>query len=274
MADEKNIDEILKSIDALLKEGGLENPSNKGAAGESSNTRADIATNDDEVPDFEISDAFTSIEDEADETDEPAVEAYSDEEAEPDEQQSEEDVQTGDTQAEEVQVEDVQTEVDSETDALSGQAIEQEHAVKRIVLSESMVVEDAPDLAFVGTEASIEENQPENGMLGEVYSDEPNSDDIALDDLSEDEVQNSAEYPESEDVALTELPESEEDDAPLGDAPELDMDALVEQITSEISARLQQQLPGMVAGMVAEALQKNLVAHASTDNESTDDTQN
>jgi len=269
MADDTNIDEILKSIDALLKEGGPEKGLDEGAGDQSSKTRGDIATNDDEVSDSEIPDATVSIGSAEDDADGPAVEAIDQgadehpeaEEAETDEQQLDEDVQAEDT---------------SEIDALSGQTLGQEHEVKRIVLSESMVIEDTPDLPLevAGTETAIEDDQPENRMLGEVYSDEPAPDHVAGNDLPENEDESSAESSGSKDISSPEVQENEDKDEPSVDTSELDMGDLVEQITSEISARLQQQLPGMVAGMVAEAMQKNLAARAAADDESTDDTQN
>jgi len=279
MADDTNIDEILKSIDALLKEGGLEKDSIAGAGEQGANTPLDIATNDDEVPGSEIPEASVPMENESDQTDEPAMEATDQaveahsgaDEAETDEQQPDED-----RQAEAAQVEDVQAELASEVDTPPGQTFEQKHETKRIVLSESMVVEDSPqNFAVAGNETAIEEDQPEDSMDGEAFSHD--SQDLAhgaADDFSEDEVEDSGESPESEGAAITEAPEREEGDAIPVDASEPDMHDLVEQITSEISVRLQQQLPGMVAGMVAEAMQKNLVAQANIDNESTDDTQN
>ena len=274
MADDTNIDEILKSIDALLKDGGLESHSDKGAAAQSSKTHGDIATNDDEVLDSEIPDASVPVENEEDEADASAEE--------PIDQEAEEH-----PQAEEAEM-DEQPEVDRETedalvagsseiDALSEDAFEQGHEVKRIVLSESMVVEDTPGLPLesAGIQTAIEEDLSGNRAHGEIFSDESNPDHITVDDFSEGEAESYAESPESEDLGSpTEVPENEQNDNPSVDTSELDVNKLVEQITSEISVRLQQQLPGMVAGMVAEAMQKNLAAHVANDNESTDDTQN
>jgi len=276
MADDTNIDEILKSIDALLKEGGPENDSDEVAVDQNSKTRGDIATNDDDASDSEIADAPISIEDEEDQTDSPAVEALDQapeehpqaEQADADEQQPEVDAQVEDAQAEDAEAEAVE-----EFDALSEQPFEQEPEVKRIMLSESMVVEDTPgpSLESADVEAAIEGDQPEHRPSSEVFSDEMNSEHVIADDLSEGQAD---EFQESEQFSSPEVADGEQTDDPAVDASELDINELVEQITADISARLQQQLPGMVAGLVAEAMQKNLAAQAATNHESTDDTQN
>jgi len=257
MADDTNIDEILKSIDALLKEGEAEDDSEQ-----KDKQRRDVATNDDEiVPDLE----GDKVGDES---------QVSQDEQHLSEQHADELQQAADA----ADMDDHPTNLSIEADIEEADTEEMEvppiaHAIgRRIVLSESMVVEDTPDRPFdvTGIQTAIEENQSENGALGEVFSDEPNPDLVAADYFAE----NSAEWPESEDSSSPEVPENEVKDDPSVDTSELDINELVEQITADISARLQQQLPGMVAGMVAEAMQKNLAAHAATDHESTDDTQN
>jgi len=269
MADDTNIDEILKSIDALLKEGGPENESDEGAAAQSSITRSDIATNDDDVSLPQTPDAPIAIEDAEDEAGPPDLEVMDQVSAE---QSEAEEAETYERPESDAQTEDGQAEDASESDIQSGQTLEHGHEVKRIVLSESMVVEDTPDLPLevAGVDTAIAGDQLEDRAPGEL-SDQPGAEYIAPDDLNEGEAD---EVGECEDTGSAELAENEEKGQLAVDTPELDMNQLVEQITAEISTRLQQQLPGMVAGMVAEALQKNLSARTDTDHESTDDTQN
>jgi len=264
MADNTNIDEILKSIDALLKEGNPENGSDQDVGDQSSKQRA---TNDDEVSDPEMPDASASIGNEKDEADAPAAETI---EHEPAEHQETDEAETDEAETDDQPSEDTQPEDVPEVDTTAGQAPEQGQGLKRIVLSEAMLVEDTPDLplAFATAENPTEDVQTDNSLSEESspeHGDQDESDESwepapsAL--LSDTEIQTQAGRAEVEDEAVA-------------DASALDMGRLIEQITAEISARLQQQLPGMVAGMVAEAMEKNLAAHAAPDDESTNDRQN
>ncbi len=259
MADNTNIDEILKSIDALLKEGGAENGSDQDVGDQSSKRQA---TNDDEVSDLEMPDASVSIQNEEDEADVLGVETIEDESAE---HQETNEAETGDQTSENIQHEDA-----SVVDTTAGQALEQGREVKRIVLSEAMLVRDTPDLllAFADAEDTTEEVQ-----AGSVLTDESSPEHVDEDESDASwEPAPSALLPDVEIQA--QAGQEEVEDEAVADAPALDTGRLIEQITAEISGRLQQQLPGMVAGMVAEAMEKNLVAHAAPGDKSTDDRQN
>lgn len=256
MADDTNIDDILKSIDALLKESEADQ-----ARGGSGKSRSHEAINDDEqethaqasaagdigeagdeeplpegrdeqVPDESHLSVLQQDGDAADMDDHPTnrtaeADTLPDEQA-PDEPHLSVLQQDGDA----ADMDDHPTNRLSVVDTLeSGTAVVPRPEVKRIVLSEDMLVEQTPDLlAFV-----------EQSVIEEVPAAEEDS---AVEEESADE----------EGFETAEQGDSEASDA----APPIDMELLVEQISSDITAGLQDKLPGLVAKAVRRHLAAQL----------------
>lgn len=270
MADDTNIDEILKSIDALLKD------SEDDTARNGDDKRHRQATNDEEIsPDIEAEAAALSDGDlEVRSVEEHQVEQELTEQRELEQHQAELQ-QAGDA----ADMDDRPTNFTLAEGADGGAGQDNEKvqddaktSVSRILLSEAMVVEDTPALPLMmaGSETASDEDQAANRMPGDIDSDGADPDHVTTDE-NEDDANKPEEFQGPVGSFSPVLSEHEEKGKPSSEASELDMSALIEQITAEISARLQQQLPGMVAGMVAEAMEKNLTAHVSADDESTDD---
>jgi len=271
MADDTNIDDILRSIDALLKESeGEEERDHRSAR------KRHEATNDEEPVDPADVDGKA----------EPALEDIEEivENAEGMEADASDDalVEAVESEAEEVLSEPKPV---AEHEAVAGP----EKVVKRIVLSEDMLVEDTPDLL-----AFAEQSEPDKQDDAAEQSDaEPSQDeylvetqDIPDEERVEDEGPDDA-WQDDEPLAVQAVPDEElfdddqsddeqrEDVAPESEvpaAPTLDADLLIVQISDEIHARIQDMLPALVE----EVVRKHIAAQQPADivqSESENDTQ-
>jgi len=266
MADDTNIDDILKSIDTLLKESeGNDAEDKKGQR------RRDAAINDDVSS--EATEVEEPVHDEQDEEDKQGdtasqAEDYGDDPA-PDES---DDIERDEIEA----VEDQEVEGASVTvDDVAADSVAEQHAdelqqeadaadmddhptnlpveadteekdvppvaqsgARRIVLSEDMQVEDTPDLplAFADDDPTVEDQAED-------------VDGAASAELIETEQGNNAE----EDVVDSNTP---------------DIEMLIEKISAEVIERLNRELPTLVspllAELVAEAVQKHVGGKAES----------
>ena len=259
MADDTNIDDILKSIDALLKESEADE-----AGGDSEKRRSHEAINDDEQDAEPGAPEFGDVGESGDE--EPLPEGH--DEHLPDEGHISALQQAGDA----AEMDDHPTNRLVAVDALAGgqvpeeQATDDEHisalqqagdaaemddhptnrlsvvetpdpgaasgsqpAAKRIVLSEDMLVEQTPDLL-----AFVEQSVIEEASAAEA---EPAAEEEPADE-------------KGFESAVREASEALDEAAPI------DMELLIEQISRDITARLQDKLPRLVA----KAVRKHLVA--------------
>jgi len=263
MADDTNIDDILKSIDALLREGEAED-----VRGQKDKRPRHEAINDDEVgADTEGSPDEMSAEEAGEDLpasqDEQRLDDQQLEEQQLDEQQLD-DQHLVEHQFDEQHRDELQQEADAadmddhpvnlpaEEDAGEKDVPpEAQPAARRIVLSEDMLVADTPDLPLAFAE---DDEQADDDEQAEGYDQAGDADETEItagEDVGEEDVV-------GENVA-------EEDDAgqqtqarhaPPGDA--LDTGRLIAQISAEISTRLQEALPGLVA----EAVRRHLAAQA------------
>ncbi|OIO69139.1 MAG: hypothetical protein COW19_01495 [Zetaproteobacteria bacterium CG12_big_fil_rev_8_21_14_0_65_55_1124] len=227
MADDTNIDDILKSIDALLKEGEAEDD-----RGQKDKRRRDTATNDDEI-DANIEAATPDI---------TGDEAGDELQASQDEQHEDELQQAADAADMDDHPTNLPVEADTEEVDVPPEA---QPSARRIVLSEDMQVESTPDLplAFSVDDESVEE------QADDVHAD-------ASVELTEAEtVFVHAEPLPAEDVGDSEF-------ETVADVPSVDAERLIEQITAEVNARLQEELPVMLNALLAEVVRKHVAQSA------------
>jgi len=215
MADDSNIDEILKSIDALLKEGEAQDHSHRGR----DKPRSDAANSEESV--HKDNENAVEMADSNEIASEPPVEQPADDE------------QTGAGTTEDAEPVDRLQEARAESgeaDSLSEAPGEDAGGEKprRIVLSEAMLVEVTPDLLdFAEQHTGEAEQEVPDASPG----DEPET---------------------SEEVQVM----HGDDQAEPQGASKIDAEQLVEQISNEITARLQDKLPRLVA----KAIRKHLAA--------------
>jgi len=229
MADDTNIDDILKSIDALLKEGEAED-----GRDQKDKRRRHEAINDEDVgADTVATPDEMSVEEAVDELQAPRAGQCLDEQR-PDDQHGVEH-QFGEQHLDEMQQEADAADMDDHPVNLPAEEDAGEKdvqpgaqpAARRIVLSEEMLVEDTPDLPLA-------------------FADE---DEV---DAATDE----AEATMMDNDAGTESAHGSTD--AVADMAGMDIDGLVEKISAEISDRLQGALPGLVA----EAVRRHLAGQA------------
>ncbi len=238
MADDTNIDDILKSIDALLKEGEAQDD-----AEQKDKRRRDTATNDDEIAaDMEGDEAGDELQASQDEQHLAA--------------QHKDELQQA---ADAADMDDHPTNLPVEADTEEKDVPPEVHSgARRILLSEDMQVEHTPDLP-----------------LAFVHDDEPGEEQTGDADAS-------VELTEAETVFVQAEPAPVEDagDAEfetVADTPFVDTQGLIEQITTDINARLQTELPAILAEWFAEAVNKHVSgqaessSHQDGDNESSGD---
>ena len=246
MADEPNIDDILKSIDALLKEGVAGDDSER-----KDKRRRDTATNDDEIAAAEV---------EADQAEIGGDEVSDGLQASQDEQdlaeQHEDELQQA---ADAADMDDHPTNLPVEADTEEKAAPSEIHpGAKRIILSEDMQVDHTPDLplAFVPDaepdEGPAEEKQPDEEQLDE---EQAGDDDTGV-ELTEAE----SVFAQGEPSVVEDIVEPEFES--VAEPPCVDREWLIEQITTDIHARLQAELPAILSEWITEAVNKHLSGQA------------
>jgi len=226
MAEDTNIDDILRSIDALLKESEPdEGHKRAGATNDDEPTEAsDDAREAPETDDQSVEAGYSAA---ADADDEPADESAPEHEAQEADEHQDEAVQA---------LEDEAGMAQNEHDLL--EAPEEQHAVnkgRRIMLSEAMLVEDSLDLPLSFSSDS-------DAQVDEAQGFSP-----ALDDGGDD------------DESLSWQSGSVDEDG--GDSASMDapgLDDLIESISADIQARLSRELPLLLAPLIAQSVKQHL----------------
>jgi len=259
MADDTNIDDILKSIDALLKEG----------EDEDARSGKQKAINDEDIA-ADVEDVPAGISRNED------VLPHRDEERPDEESQGEEHQDDIQQQADATDMDDHPTNLPTEADVEDRiESPEPQADARRIVLSEDMLVEGTPDLPLTFAEGDgqadeqADEDEQTEGDEQTWEADEVEfaaGEDFAAADIEEEGV--AEECAVEEDVAEEEdagPPQAQALHVPPGDA--VDTERLIEQIAAEISTRLQESLPGLVA----DAVRRHIAAQADASGTETDD---
>jgi hypothetical protein len=264
MADEPNIDDILKSIDALLKEGvGGDDSEQK------NKRRRDTAINDDEIAAAEVEATQSGIG--GDEVGDALQDSQDEQDLakqHEDELQQAADAADMDDHPTNLPVEDDTEEADTEEMDAPPEA---HPARRRILLSEDMLVEHTPDLPL----ASVPDAEPDEGQAEESQPDQeqPDEGQTGDDNTGVELTEAESVFVQGEPSALEDIVEPEFES--VAEPPFVDREWLIEQITTDIHARLQAELPDILSEWVAEAVNKHVSGKAEPslhqDNESSGD---